>query len=141
MKRVVSDGRELREVMPATIEAVENYCVCLRQWAASIGLWNTFGVELLVREALNNAVLHGCDCDPSKQVKCILRLRRGRITIAVRDEGCGFDWVTSLQQGDDLDACSGRGMFIYKQYADRVRFGSRGNSVVLVKRLDKDCIR
>jgi serine/threonine-protein kinase RsbW len=97
-----------------------------------------FAVELLVREALTNAVMHGCHADPSKRVKCILRLRPGRLIIAVRDDGCGFDWITALEQEADLDACSGRGMLIYEQYADRIRFGRKGNSVVIVKLLDKD---
>lgn len=136
-----STGHELRLQVPATLDAIQEHCESFRKWAAELALPQVFAAELLLREALNNAVLHGCRCNPSKSVSCVLRFRRGRLTIAVRDDGFGFDWQTAMEQGPDLDACSGRGMLIYEHYADRIRFGRQGNSVVMVKQLNEDCIR
>lgn len=133
MIRTMRRCEELLRQLPATLAAVEEFCRPMREWVDSFAPRHAFAVELLVREALNNAVLHGCECDPSRQVQCRLRIRRGRLTIAVKDDGCGFDWRTATQQETDLDACSGRGMLIYQSYADRIRFGRRGNSVVLMK--------
>ena len=129
---------ELREEMPATLGAVERFCARMRQWGDAVGLGQSFAAELLVREALNNAVLHGSKADPSKRVVCLLRWRATRLTIAVRDEGCGFDWRGAQQRHADTDSTSGRGLWLFEAYANRVRFGGRGNSVVIVKVLNED---
>lgn len=141
MKRLVWNGNELREDMPATLRAVDEYCMALRRWAEPLGVPDLFGLELLLREALNNAVIHGCKQNPDRRVICAVRLRPGRLIIGVRDEGCGFDWKAAMTRDPDAGGCSGRGVFIFNQYSDRVRFGARGNSVVMIKRLEKDGIR
>ncbi len=137
--------RELFGGGPAVLEAVEECCRLFRGWAASENLPQRFAVELLLREALTNAVAHGCECDSTKCVAWTLRLRRGRgqsqwrtLLIAVRDEGPGFEWSGASGRRAALDACSGRGLEIYRCYANLVRFNRLGNAVFLVKRFDSD---
>jgi len=51
-----------------------------------------FDIELALREALANAVLHGCKSDPGKRVECTVACEEGGgILIIVRDPGTGFD--------------------------------------------------
>src|SRR5215470_1788424 len=48
-------------------------------------------IGLAVQEALANAVVHGCNNDPSKQVRCRLSSDvEGRILVVVSDPGPGF---------------------------------------------------
>lgn len=137
----VSARNEFRREIPATLAAVEDFCIAARRWALSVCLPNRFAAELLTREALANAAAHGCGCDSSKHITCVLRLRPGRLIIAVRDQGPGFDWRAARARTPDLDACTGRGIDILRQYAHRLRFNQRGNSLIIVKRLTKEGTR
>lgn len=130
---------EVRRAMPATLEAVEEFVADFRrQGQALLDPVDGFTAELLVREALANAVAHGCHTDPNKQVRCCLRLKRGRLLIAVEDCGCGFDWRAARNNAAAAADCSGRGIAILRQYASRVRYNDRGNAVTIVKRFLKE---
>jgi len=126
---------EFRREIPATLAAVEDFCLAARCWALSLRLPNHFAAELLTREAMANAAEHGCGCDSSKHITCVLRLRPGRLIIAVHDHGPGFDWRAACARTPDLDACTGRGIAILRQFAHRLRFNRRGNSLIIIKRL------
>ena len=125
---------ELRRQIPADLNAVEAVALEIRQAAAGLcSPLDAFAVELLVREALTNAVLHGCRLDPEKSASISVRLTANRMVLAVSEKGPGFDWRKQLlHDADDLDQ-SGRGMEIYRTLADRVRFNSAGNSLALTK--------
>jgi anti-sigma regulatory factor (Ser/Thr protein kinase) len=125
----------MRCVVPATLQAVEELVADFRRRTqALLNRVNGFAAELLLREALTNAVAHGSHADPSKQVHCFLRLKRGRLLIAVEDYGCGFDWRAAWSTPAASSDCSGRGMEILRKYATRVRYNDRGNAVTIVKR-------
>jgi serine/threonine-protein kinase RsbW len=125
---------DLRFGGPAKLEALEQFCDRFRCWAAEVQLPDRFSVELLLREALTNAVVHGCVADAALNLECVLRMRGSRLLIAVRDDGPGFDWRRAGLRRASLQECSGRGLEIYRLLASRVRFNERGNSVVLIKR-------
>ena len=132
---------EFRREIPASLAAVEDVCLGVRNWAKGARLPHAFAVELLTREALTNAAAHGCRCDASKRIRCVVRLRPGRVIIAVHDQGPGFDWRAACARTPAKDDCSGRGMTIYKQYADRLRFNPRGNSVIMIERWTREGTR
>ena len=137
MNRTTDVDCEMRTTLPANMAAVEMFFIEFRRRIESIlDRSNLFTAELLVREALTNAVMHGCHADPSKQVRCLLRLRVKcrRLLIAVADEGDGFDWRNALRKSAGDCQCSGRGVEIFRLYADRVRYSSRGNLVTIIKR-------
>jgi serine/threonine-protein kinase RsbW len=130
---------ELRATLPATLEAIEGLCAEFRlrnRNGATPGLG--FAAELLLREALTNAVVHGSRADPSRQIRCTLRLRPGRLIISVQDDGGGFDWRAAFSRRSGDRETSGRGMEILRAYSSRVRFNARGNSVTIVKRLEPE---
>lgn len=94
-----------------------------------------FGVELLLREALTNAVLHGAGAAPGRRVRCEVSVGPRKARVAVTDNGPGFDWRRALAAATPDTATSGRGLKIYVLYADRVSFNESGNRVVLERRL------
>jgi serine/threonine-protein kinase RsbW len=96
-----------------------------------------FCVELLAREFLNNAILHGNQRDAAKHVTLQLRVGRRWIHLRVVDEGAGFAWRRTMPRvlPEDTADC-GRGLAIGARYADRVRYNRRGNAVSL--RIEKD---
>jgi len=128
-------GCEMRAVLPASLQALEEFFAEFRRKGqAALGCMNSFAAELLIREALTNAVVHGCHADPRKQVRCCLRLRSGNLLIAVQDDGDGFDWHAAWNRPAALSDCSGRGIEIFRKYANHVRYNDRGNAVTIVRR-------
>lgn len=113
-------------------EVVENLAGFLR--AQGLGLY-LHDLCLLAREALNNAVLHGCGESSCKRVMFKARRAGDHFELAVSDAGRGFVW--SKADFDPPGSCEdcGRGLPIMAQYADHVFFNETGNEIVLVKSL------
>jgi anti-sigma regulatory factor (Ser/Thr protein kinase) len=127
---------EMRTALPASLPAVEEFFMEFRlKYAALLNREQCFAVELLLREALTNAVAHGCHADPDKLVHCLLRLKNRRLLIIVQDAGDGFDWRAARRKPSEFTDCSGRGIRILRKYANHVRYNGPGNVVAMVKRL------
>ena len=97
-----------------------------------------FDVELAIREAVGNAVLHGNQENPDKQVHIRCRCESGNgISIVVTDEGKGFDFLKILGNGltSDFPGPHGHGIQLMRAYMDDVRFERGGTEVHMRKRL------
>jgi serine/threonine-protein kinase RsbW len=93
-------------------------------------------VELALREALNNAVVHGNRLDAHKLVHVRCRCKAGKgISITVSDQGQGFDpsAVPDPLSVDNLEAEHGRGIQLMKLAMDEVSFEQRGAEVHMWK--------
>jgi anti-sigma regulatory factor (Ser/Thr protein kinase) len=94
-------------------------------------------VELALREAMNNAMLHGNRMDARKlvHVRCCCDSTRG-VFLAVRDQGHGFDPNTVLRPlaAENLLAEHGRGIYLMKWAMDQVSFERRGTEVHIRKK-------
>jgi serine/threonine-protein kinase RsbW len=94
-------------------------------------------VELALREALNNAVVHGNRLDAHKlvQVRCRCKVGEG-ISLIVSDQGQGFDprTVSDPVAVENLEKAHGRGIHIMKLVMDEVSFEQRGTEVHMCKR-------
>ena len=113
----------------------EEIADCLRSAGQETHL---FPVQMLAREALNNAVIHGSGNNPSLLVRCDLHIEDGLLNLSVEDDGPGFDWLTVLQRTiPSSEQVSGRGLRVYALYADLVNFNDQGNAVHLVRDLNR----
>jgi len=129
---------ELEAWMPSETEAisptVEQLMRLIEPWRCIMG--DEFAVELALREALNNAVIHGNGADPDKLVEIRCRCERGKgIWLIVRDEGTGFDpsAVPSPLTEQGLVAERGRGIYLMKLMMDEVSF-ERGGSEIRMRK-------
>ena len=96
-----------------------------------------FEVETALREALANAILHGCGSDPSKQVQCCVACDRDRgMIIVVRDPGKGFDPASTPSPvvGQNLYSEHGRGIYLINQFMDRVWYEHGGTEIHMLKK-------
>jgi serine/threonine-protein kinase RsbW len=96
-----------------------------------------FDVELALREALDNAVVHGNQEDPETKVHIRCRCRPGNeISIVVTDQGKGFDFEKIVGNGIASEPASehGRGIQLMKAYMDDVHFVRGGSEVHMRKR-------
>jgi serine/threonine-protein kinase RsbW len=96
-----------------------------------------FAVELALREALNNSVVHGNREDPETKVHIRCRCQPGKeVSIIVTDQGKGFDFAKVVGSGIamDPDSENGRGIPLMKAYMDDVHFERGGSEVHMRKR-------
>ncbi len=89
-------------------------------------------LKMAIYESLSNAVEHGNDNQPDKNVFFKLNLRMDRITVHIRDEGDGFD---TYQMMNDKEAFKGlnRGLNLICHLMDEVSFNTKGNEINLLK--------
>ena len=98
-------------------------------------------VQLALREALNNAVVHGNRLEAHKlvHVRCRCQVGKG-ISLTVSDQGQGFDpnTVTDSVTVENLEAEHGRGIHLMRLAMDEVSFEQRGTEVHMWKKAARD---
>jgi anti-anti-sigma factor len=126
-------------VLGADFSQVDAACAAMQEKLEAWGLEGLeFKMQLLVREALNNAVCHGSGLDPSRKVEFSLHRGPGSLEIRVADQGGGFDWRQGMRREPDPLSESGRGVFIMRTLADGVLYNDSGNRVLLTVNIDAE---
>jgi serine/threonine-protein kinase RsbW len=95
-----------------------------------------FEIEMALREALANAVLHGCKGDASKKIECSVTADQEKgILIIVRDPGKGFDpaSIPSPTDESNLHSDHGRGILLINKLMDEVHHESNGTVIRMRK--------
>ena len=92
-------------------------------------------VEVALREALANAIIHGNHEDRRKRVHVACRCEPDEVAIAVKDEGKGFDVnnVPDPTAPENIESLHGRGIHVIKALMDEVRF-EEGGAVVHMRK-------
>ena len=93
-----------------------------------------FGIDMAVREAVTNAVLHGNQKDETKTVDITFRGSNQMLEITVRDRGTGFNLsnVPDPTDPQNLMKTSGRGILFMRTFMDEVEYShhAEGGTVV-----------
>jgi serine/threonine-protein kinase RsbW len=93
-------------------------------------------IEIALREAITNAVLHGNKANPEKAVTicCEVGLGSG-VSVIVRDEGQGFDTanVSDPTTTENIECGHGRGIYLMRALMDEVHFEQGGAEVHMRK--------
>lgn len=100
-----------------------------------------YEVELALREALSNGIVHGNRLDAHKLVRVRCRCKAGDgISVIVSDQGQGFDarTVSEPVSAEDLEAEDRRGIHLMKLAMDQVSFEQKGTEVHMSKRPTRD---
>lgn len=124
---------------PAELSSIESVIHWVMNAAKEIGCaaGKEFEVEMALREALANAVIHGCKGDPTKKIQFWVGCDHERgMLIVVRDPGDGFDpaSIPSPVLGERVYSEHGRGIFLINQLMDEVRFERGGTEIRMRKR-------
>jgi serine/threonine-protein kinase RsbW len=121
--------------LEAISPAVEHLMAEVRAMECSKG--KEFEIETALREALANAIRHGCGNDASKSVEvCVACDESKGMLIVVRDPGPGFDpgAIPSPTLGHNIYRHHGRGIYLINQLMDEVSFGRNGTEIRMIKR-------
>ena len=94
-----------------------------------------FGVRLALEEAIVNAIKHGNDMDPQKQVRVQCQVNHTCVRIEIEDQGNGFrpEEVPDPTCDENLEKPCGRGIMLMRAFLSSVEYNQRGNCVILVK--------
>jgi len=138
-KQSLSSILEIDSWMPSKVQAisplVERLMLLVEGSQCVPG--EEFNVEMALREALANAVVHGNHEHPRAKVHVRCRCWPGKeISIVVTDQGKGFDFGEPGGNGFISDPLSehGCGILLMKAYMDDVHFERGGSEVHLHKR-------
>ena len=82
-------------------------------------------------EAVNNAIAHGNQSDPTKQVTVVFQSSKDNILFKVTDEGNGFNYenLPDPTSPENLEKPYGRGIFLIKHLSDEVEFIDEGKTI------------
>jgi serine/threonine-protein kinase RsbW len=114
------------------VELVTRHCLAGHRATRTI----RFKLQVILSEALANAILRGNQEALDKWVEVRAELRADVIRVYVTDEGPGFDpsAVPEPVQPDQIDEAGGRGLFLIRKLVDAVQFNEQGNSICMILR-------
>ncbi len=94
-----------------------------------------FAIKLALEEALVNAIKHGNQLDPEKQVFVTYKITSERFEIRITDEGIGFnpEDVPDPTAIENLERPCGRGLLLMRGFMTEVEYHGKGNIVSMAK--------
>lgn len=131
--------QRLRTSLPSTRPALNRGVRAVLTMARRCG-WTSdqlTDLEIALREALANAIIHGNSLERRKRVflRCYVT-HHPSITIVVRDEGGGFEPadVPDPRDSNRLHLPNGRGMLLMRELMDHVEYRRGGREVLMFAR-------
>src|SRR5215831_394949 len=133
----------LRNILPSDVDIISPFVEQLMRFISRFRMagGNDIEVEVALREALVNAIVHGNEEDPNKLVYVKCRCTRdGEVSITVQDEGNGFEQgaVPDPTSPDNQLRTNGRGIHLIRTLMDEVDFEEGGSVVHMRKRANAE---
>jgi serine/threonine-protein kinase RsbW len=124
------------------IEAVDQAATAVSEILSNAGVSEdvAFGIDMAVREALTNAVVHGNKLDETKFIEVSLKTAPGSFEITVHDQGTGFNPndIPDPTDEENILKTSGRGIFFMRNFMDEVEWSADpggGTSVRMTRKI------
>jgi serine/threonine-protein kinase RsbW len=119
---VTLETTELR--FASRVEAIDEAAAAVSEFLSRAGVSEdaAFGIDMAVREAVTNAVVHGNKRDETKFIELSLRTLSGAVEITVHDQGSGFNPndIPDPTREENILKTSGRGIFFMRNFMDEV---------------------
>lgn len=119
--------------LPENIRIVESFIDNVKeQYEINDDIYGN--ILIAITEAVNNAILHGNQGNPKKNVELTMQLLDESVRFVVKDEGPGFDHhhIPDPVAPENLDKIGGRGIFLIKHLADEVHFKDNGREIEMI---------
>jgi serine/threonine-protein kinase RsbW len=127
--------------LPSSIETVAAAAAAVAEFVSRSGVSEdaAFGIDMAIREAVTNAVVHGNNQDEDKLVAIVLKSLPDAVEITVHDQGAGFNpnEVPDPTAAENILKTSGRGIFFMRSFMDEVDWylpPEGGTTVRMLKR-------
>lgn len=136
-------------ILTLTFSSIAENVSISRMLIASIGaqldlsLNDIEELKVVVSEAVSNAIIHGYQNDPEKNVTLEIEYNPEKLRITVRDEGCGIsDVEQAMQPAYSTDPeRMGLGFVFMQSFMDELKVDSvldHGTTVTMIKTLHKN---
>jgi serine/threonine-protein kinase RsbW len=129
-------------LVPSDLTEVPAASARVLDFLAPLGLAEAvlFDLRLCFEEALINAMKYGNRLDPAIDVRVGVEASPAEVTLSVEDQGEGFipEKLDDCTQESNLTRNRGRGVFLIRKLMDKIEYNSKGNKIVMVKRVQKD---
>ena len=128
-------AREL--VIPSDLAAARQIQVEIEEALQAVQFAETdiFSIKMAVEEALVNAIKHGNQMDPEKNVRVVYVAHTERFDIRITDQGSGFNPadVPDPTDPENLERPCGRGLLLIRYYMTEVSFVDHGTTIAMYK--------
>ena len=132
-KILLKSANNLKIAFAATLEHIDDVADEVKKLLILNNLEDElFDIILGIREALTNAVCHGCGKNKQQIITFDMRLTNDYI-ITIEDSGAGFDWRSHLNVNLPTTQSSGRGIAIMKKKFNSINYNEKGNIITLKK--------
>jgi serine/threonine-protein kinase RsbW len=134
---------EVRQSLPSQVAAISPFVDQLMRFITKFRAVDggEVDIDIALREALANAVIHGNQEDSRKRVYVVCRCTTdGEVSITIQDEGEGFDSdaVPDPTALENRLFTHGRGIYAMKTLMDEVDFEQGGTVVYMRKKPNAD---
>ncbi len=127
--------------LPSRIEAIDKAAAAVAGLVTRAGISeaDAFGLDMAVREAIANAVIHGNKLDETKLVEINVKSSPDSLEVSVHDQGQGFnpETISDPTKEENILKSSGRGIFFMRNFFDEVDWSTSpegGTTVRMIKR-------
>ena len=126
-EQIPNDAAKGREIVSEMLAHLES-----DNWSEN----DLFGIHLAVEEALVNAIKHGNQMDPEKQIEIKISSSLELVRIEIADQGEGFvpEDVPDPTAQENLELPCGRGIMLMRSFMSHVEYNDVGNRVVMEKK-------
>ena len=128
----------LDEVLASDVRVIDAAVAKMMALIEQSGCWDdSDNIDIALREALANAIVHGNHSNAAKAVRVCVVLEPGcNLLIIVKDAGAGFDpsQLPNPVLGQQLFSDHGRGIFLINRLMDDVRFSFDHGTAIHMRR-------
>jgi serine/threonine-protein kinase RsbW len=129
---------QLDALIPSDIRVINRTVEKIIRLVEKSRCWDdTDSIELALREALANAIIHGNNSDPGKSVRICLGIEPDcNVLIVVKDAGSGFDpsQLPNPVIGENIFVAHGRGVILINRLMDNVNFSFDHGTAIYMRR-------
>jgi serine/threonine-protein kinase RsbW len=130
---------ELRQSLPSQVEVISPFVDQLMRFIKRFpnGDGSELDIEIMIREALANAIIHGNHENPEKCLYVTSRCSQdGQVLITIRDQGQGFGngALSDPATPENILSRNGRGIYLMRALMDEVHFEEGGTVVKMRKK-------
>lgn len=131
---------QLDALIPSEIKIIDRTAEKIVRLIEKSRCWDeTECIDLALREALANAIIHGNHSDPAKSVRICVGIEPDcNVLIVVKDAGSGFDpsQLPNPVIGENVFVAHGRGIFLINRLMDNINFSfDRGTAIYMRRKV------
>ena len=123
-------ARVVIKSVPENVSVVDDILMALAEEVVLLEQ-QRFNIHLALAESIQNAILHGNDSDPNKNVIIDYELYKGQLYFCISYQGSGFNMqdIADPTSAENLEKEGGRGVLFLKQITKHFHYCNEARAV------------